>query len=139
MKPPTEPSVINLPVKDDPWIRDVQAAQIAFLWESVEKVAQLCEGERVHCEFCGAPFPLWPIQLWAEHCLAQHAAILTFQNQQVLLAFCTAGLTDAAKHFLTMQMVARTTLRRRARDLGMTRFVDENGQLVKEAPRRILQ
>jgi hypothetical protein len=144
MNNPTEKGSSSVPFpgtspKDPAWIRDVQAATIALVWDSAEKVAELCKGEPYHCEFCGAPFPLWPIQLWAEHCLAAHVSILTLQNQQAMLAFCVAGLTDATKQFLSVQLVSRTTMRRRARDLGMTRFVDEQGRIVEKEPLRIVQ
>jgi hypothetical protein len=121
------------------WILDVQAATIACLFESSEKVFQLCEGEFNHCELCGERFPLWPINLWARHYVDAHLEIITLQQHQGVLALCTAGLTDAAKQFLSVQLVTRSSLRRRAYELGMTRFVDADGKFVEREPTRIIQ
>ena len=104
-----------------------------------EEVAALCEGERYHCELCGAGFPLWPIQEWATHYVETHKDVVTLQQHQAVLAFCTAGLTEATKQFLSVQLVTRASIRRRARDLGMTRFVDENGRLIEKEKSRIIQ
>jgi hypothetical protein len=134
MNPTDKPEI----VKDEPWIRDIQAANIAFLFDP-RKIDALCEGEPYHCEICGAPFPLWPIQQWAAHFIAEHSAVLTLQQHQGILALCTAGLTDAAKNFITMQLVSRVTVRRRARDLGMIVFLDSEGKPIPAAQPRIVQ
>lgn len=144
MSNPTEkaPSSLQPPasgLQDPAWIRDVQAATIGCIFESLEKVAEMCEGEKNFCELCGAEFPLWPVSEWATHYVEAHKDVITLQQQQAVLAFCTAGLTEATKHFMSMQLVTRRTIRRRAYELGMTRFVDADGKFVEKEPTRIIQ
>lgn len=124
--------------KDEDWIRDIQAANIAFLFDPA-KIDALCEGEPYHCEHCGERFPLWPITEFAKHFVEKHADVLTLQQHQGILALCTAGLTDGAKQFLSVQLISRVTVRRRARDLGMVVFLDEQGRPIEKPGRRIIQ
>lgn len=139
MNNPTEIRKPQPEEKDEPWIRDVQAATLACLFQTPEEVAAMCEGERFHCEICGEGFPLWPIQNWAKHFTEVHRDAITLQQHQGVLSLCTAGLTDATRQFLSVQLVTRCTIRRRARDLGMTRFVDQNGQIIEKEKPRIIQ
>lgn len=120
------------------WIRDITAcpkgsAQIAFLFGDEKKVPELCAGERYFCEFCGAGFPLWPISEWASHVLQTHANDLTLQQTQGILQLCSEGLTDHTKQFLSLQLMSRVILRRRAHELKMLVLLDARGQVIENA------
>jgi hypothetical protein len=125
--------------KDEPWIRDIQAADLAVNFKDPDQVAALCEGEPYHCEHCGEKFPLWPITEFANHFVKSHADALTLQQHQGILALCTAGLTDSAKQFLGIQIISRVSIRRRARDLGLIIFLDKQGRPIDKPKPRIIQ
>ena len=120
------------------WIRDITAcpkngAQIAFLFDDDKKIVAVCEGERYFCEFCGAGFPLWPISEWASHVMQTHASDLTLQQTQGILQLCSEGLTDHTKQFLSLQMMSRVILRRRAHELKLLVLLDARGKVIEDA------
>lgn len=136
---PTEKSALQ---KDVPWIYDISATpspeiQIAFLFDA-NKLPELAEGEAYHCEFCGARFGLWPVSDWASHVMDTHRDALTLQQSQAIMQLCSTGLTDHTKQFLTMQLMTRVNLRRRAQQLDMLVFLDGNGNPIP-APKVTLQ
>ena len=110
-------------IPDEPWIRDLFAANIGFEIRTEEDAAAICEGESLWCEYCGEQFPLWHPKLWAAHAMVMHARDLTTQQLQFFGQLAMAGLTDGHRQWLGMQCLARVPLRRRCRDLNFVRFV----------------
>lgn len=115
------------------WIRDAQAAHVDIDGSHPEKIpqmiAEICEGEKVFCEYCGAEFPIWPTKVWADHTLTEHSALLTIQARTGTNVMCADELIDAQRMFFSMLFSSRVSLRRRAWQLGFT--------VVKEPPRLV--
>lgn len=105
------------------FIRDITAAETAgFEFGSLEKLAELVKPFHHSCEYCGlGPFPLWPMKEWAEHLLT-HRDIFTVQQEQAITLFNVEGFTPAVSQWLSMQMLTRVDLRRRAYELGILRL-----------------
>src|ERR1700688_2405692 len=57
---------------DEPYIRDVSAANFGVEIRTVDDAAALCGDDKQFCEYCGAEFPLWPVRLWAAHIVHEH-------------------------------------------------------------------
>lgn len=122
---PTEKGPARADKNDEPaFIRDVTAAGEAavFQWGSLEKVAELCQGFHHFCEYCGdGPFLFWPMKEWAEHALT-HKSVMTVQQEQSLTLFNIEGWSPAVSQWLSIQMITRADLRRRAYELGILRL-----------------
>jgi hypothetical protein len=109
---------------DEPYIRDVAAANFGVEIKDEAAAAALCEGEKIWCEMCGAEFPLWPIRHWAVHYTQAHHDEITIQHSAGVSQFCMEGLTQLTAQWLSIQIMHRVSMRRRARDLGLIRFND---------------
>ena len=107
---------------DEPYIRDVSAANFGVEIRTVEDAVALCGDDKQFCEYCGEPFPLWPVRLWAAHIVHAHHGDLTDQQIGSIAQFCQDGLTPVARQWFGMQILSRLSIRRRARDLGLIRM-----------------
>lgn len=109
--------------KDEPWVRDITAANFGVEIRTEGDAARLCGDDKIFCEYCGAEFPLWPIRQWAAHVVHDHHDELTIQQIGAIAQFCTSELTPAIRQWFGMQILQRVSLRRRARDLELIRWV----------------
>jgi hypothetical protein len=107
------------------WVKNPEAANVdvATVGLTAEKVlallAELCEGETTHCEWCGAPFPIWPTPAWADHIRSAHADILTIAIRNAMDGLCMSEFTVAKQVYFGQQFIARISMRRRAWQLGV--------------------
>lgn len=116
---------------DEPaWIRDVSAANFGVQIKSTADIAALCEGQKTFCELCGMEFPLWPPKLWAGHYTDKHHAEVTVQGSAAVGMFCTDELTPSIQQWVHLQVISRTAIRRRARDLNLIVWPKEPSRLV---------
>jgi len=109
----------NHATPDDPWIRDISVKDFAIALKNDAVAEELCEGERIHCEYCGEGFPMWPVRQWASHVVHTHHDQLTDQQIGAIAQFIAVGLTQVLAQWLAMQFLQRVALRRRARDMGL--------------------
>lgn len=110
--------------QDEPWLRDITAANFGIEIRTEGDAAALCNGDEIYCEYCGQAFSLWPIRLWAAHIVHEHHDELTVQQIGAIAQFCVSDLSPAIRQWLGMQILQRVSLRRRARDLGLIRWKD---------------
>lgn len=108
--------------EDEPYIRDLTAVNLGVEIRTQADAMALCEGSDYYCEMCGEKFPLWPIRMWAAHYVDKHHDEITVQQSSAVGQFCTEELSDGVRQWLAMQLLVRTEVRRRARDLGLIRF-----------------
>lgn len=116
------------------WIRDAQIARIGFD-ESLNArgfdwIAEICDGERTFCEYCGAIFPLWPPKGWADHILTEHATVLTIQARTGTSEMCSDRPNETQTTYFAMMFAQRVNLRRRAWQLGYAKPEAEPSRLV---------
>lgn len=108
--------------QEEPWLRDISAANFGVEIRTVDDAAALCGDDKIYCEYCGEEFPLWPIWRWGSHICYKHFDELTAQQTNAVSQFCAPELTPAIRQWLGMQILQRVSLRRRARDLGLIRW-----------------
>jgi len=104
---------------DEPYIRDVSAANFGVEIRTTDDAAALCGDDKQFCEYCGAEFPLWPVRLLAAHIVHEHHGDLTDQQIGSIAQFCQDGLTQPIRQWFGMLILSRISIRRRARDLGL--------------------
>lgn len=110
---------------EPPWIRDQEAGGAGLMFdfaEGVKSVAALCAGEVIHCEFCGRPFPLWPIAELATHFFEIHKNDLTVGAQTNWKLLALPVTSQATLAFIQGQLLVRVALRRRAWQLGFAKM-----------------
>ena len=113
----------NIDAEPEPaWIRDVQARNFELTITSSDQIAEVCEGQSLHCELCGARFPLWPPKEWGAHWITEHVAEITLQQHAGSALLCATGFNEAQRVFFQNQFLTRTALRRRAHELGLVKF-----------------
>ena len=113
---------------DEPYIRDVSAANFGVEIRTADDAAALCGDDKQFCEYCGAEFPLWPVRLWAAHIVHEHHGDLTDQQIGSIAQFCQDGLTQPMRQWFAMMIMSRISIRRRARDLGLIRMAGIPGR-----------
>jgi hypothetical protein len=104
------------------WIRDIQARNFTLAIDSPDQIAEICEGQSIHCELCGAGFPLWPPKHWGSHWITVHVADITLQQHTGSAMLCATAFNEAQRVYFQNQFLTRTALRRRAHELGLVKF-----------------
>ena len=132
---PTEKEPVSIE-REPAWIRDAQAAPVGFHWGEPPKdqaeaaarlgkmVAEICEGEKICCEYCGASFALWPLKEWADHQIVKHGENMTLQIRAGNALLCDAQLNPAIQAIFEAQFSARVSMRVRAWKLGHMRELE---------------
>lgn len=127
--------------EDEPeWIRDPRVAVVdakpnlhgteAERFKQLSQMcAEICEGETVCCEFCGAPFPMWPAVDISDHALRAHAENLTIFARAMLTVLCSPELEQQHQMLFSMNFNARISMRRRAWKLGYTVVREPEGTI----------
>jgi hypothetical protein len=104
------------------WLRDMQAATVEFdipVSADIRKVLEnICEGEKIFCEYCGAEFVFWPMKDWADHQISEHGANMTIQVRSGNALLCQHEFNEAMQALFSAQFTARVSMRRRAWKLG---------------------
>jgi hypothetical protein len=120
------------PQPEPAWIRDCSAMPEgeALMLEvgDVATVAQLLEGEKAFCGFCGKEFALYPLSECAEHALAEHKDEMTLQGEQTFRLQCVPGLTQHLATMVQALFSMRVSLRRRAWHLGLAKSAPQPRQ-----------
>lgn len=120
--------------KEPAWIRDSQIVKVEFdealNARGFDWIAEICAGERQYCEYCGADFPLWPPQEWADHVLTDHPQALTHQAHDGVVEMSRRAPNEVQTTFFAMMFAQRTSLRRRAWQLGYAKAEVEKPRLV---------
>jgi hypothetical protein len=120
--------------EDEPeWIRDPRVAIVDAKPKELDldrMVAEICEGEIIHCEHCGEKFPLWPPVKLSDHILTAHGENLTLYARAMMTVMCGLELDTPHQMLFSSHFAARTSMRRRAWKLGYT-VVREAENIVK--------
>jgi hypothetical protein len=118
---------------DPSWIRDIQVATVEFdipASADIRKVLEnICEGEKIFCEYCGAEFVFWPMKDWADHQISEHGANMTIQVRSGNALLCQHEFNEAMQALFNAQFTARVSMRRRAWKLGYAVVRPEKGQI----------
>jgi hypothetical protein len=126
-------SDVNASASEPAWLRDNQIVKVEFdeslNASGVDWIAKICEGEKQHCEHCGAGFPLWPPQRWANHVLG-HSADLTRQAIRGMIEMSAPEPNDLKITFFAMTFAQRVSMRRRAWQLGYAKPEEGKPRLV---------
>jgi len=115
----------------DAWLHDTSAANLGILIRTTDDLMTLMGEEKIFCDMCGAEFPLWPIRQWAAHYCHDHRDEITMQHAAGFAALLTDDLTPAVQGWFQFQMMFRVTIRRRANDLGMIKWLPPNTSGVR--------
>ena len=117
-----KPIILTDPDAEPAWIRDTSVAIVDIDTRDVEKIPEIvykiCEGEIMHCEWCGAPIAIWPTKTWADHVIVHHGADMTIMARTALSVMCADEINPAQQAYFSVMFGSRVAIRRRAWRLG---------------------
>lgn len=109
------------------WLHDSQTGgpPIAFQAERIGEIAELLDGEKQFCGWCGKEFPIYPLSEMAEHCIAEHGDDMTRQGIQTFELQRVSGMTQMLMMVVTSLFQMRVSLRRKAWLMGLAKEVKD--------------